>query len=585
MTGEPCDGRWSGLRLLWLHAALLAVALVIVVAVVDNGSIAVNDEGVYATQAQSLSEGSWWSQRPAPDADPDGVAVPLMDSTVNGDEIIAYGRHPLYPLVITPAFEIGGYSGALFTSAAGVLAAALAAAFLARRLAPKYGIPALWAAGLGCPLAVDAPVLWAHALAAACAGLTYLGVVRALDGRRVGGHLAYAVPAAMATVMLRSEGVFFVAVVGVIVALEAIPAWRRGDRRRSWTFATIGGGLAALSAATYLLDSRISGWIGGGGGYGTNISTLVLGEKTGPSDAVWVSILRPWIGSYARANHLYLSGLAFVLLAALATRLLPRLTAVPFVLMVFAPVAIVASLFWGGVEGAALVTGLLPAFPALSAAILLVRRSNFGNVEFRRAVALALVVGSLLVGTIYDIGGATEWGGRYFHILLVPLIGPMIWIIDQRRTVFEPVERRVLFGCVGVLLLAPSLVGLNAIHTAKEQVAVEVEALAHVAAQVADGSEPPLAAVWRINRDGSSREFWELRDQVDVLQLTRYRSVSAFLALPAVRERGTVILVTDVSASVFESVFGSGAGWTLDEAASLSAGRVTLLVVRRDQPA
>ena len=575
--------RWSSLRLLWLHAALLAAALVIVVAVVDNGSIAVNDEGVYATQAQSLSEGSWWSQRPAADADPDGAAIPLMDSTVRGDEIIAYGRHPLYPLVITPAFEIGGYSGALFTSAAGVLAAALAAAFLARRLAPKYGIPALWAAGLGCPLAVDAPVLWAHAMAAACAGLAYLGVARALDGRRVGVHLAYAVPAAMATVMLRSEGILFVSALGAISALEVIPAWRRADRRRGWTAASVGSGFAVLSATTYLLDSRISEWIGGGGGYGANVSTLVLGEKTGPSDAIWVSLIRPWIGSYARANHL--SGLVFVLLAVLAIRFLPRSTAVPFVLVVFAPVAIVASLFWGGVEGAALITGLFPAFPALSAAILLVRRSDFGNAEFRRAIALALVVGSLLVGTIYDIGGATEWGGRYFHILLVPLIGPMIWVIDQRRTVFEPVERRVLFACVGVLLLGPSLVGLNAIRTAKKPVALEVEALARVAADMADGDGRPLAAVWRINRDGSSRQFWALGDQVDVLQLGRYPSVSAFLALPAVRERGTVVVVTDVSASVFKTLFGSGAGWKLDEASSVSAGRVTFLVVRLDQPA
>ncbi|MBS1838399.1 MAG: hypothetical protein JST64_11975, partial [Actinobacteria bacterium] len=55
--------RTDSLRTLWLHAAGLAVVLLVVVPIVSNGHILMSDEGVYLSQARELSHGSWSAQR------------------------------------------------------------------------------------------------------------------------------------------------------------------------------------------------------------------------------------------------------------------------------------------------------------------------------------------------------------------------------------------------------------------------------------------------------------------------------------------------------------------------------------------
>lgn len=131
-TGEQlAAGRWASVRAVWLNAVALAVVLVVTLLLLNNGSIAIYDEAVYAAQAQALVDGSWVSERSAADLDPEGIANPLFDSTIVGDGAIAYSRHPLYPVLLVPLMAIGGYSAALFMSVFGVVAAAVCAAFLA----------------------------------------------------------------------------------------------------------------------------------------------------------------------------------------------------------------------------------------------------------------------------------------------------------------------------------------------------------------------------------------------------------------------------------------------------------------------
>lgn len=247
--------RWTSVRMVWLHALALALALVLTLLVVNNGSIAIYDEAVYASQAAALVDGSWIADRSAADLDPEGKANLLLDSTIVGDGAIAYSRHPLYPLLLVPLTAIGGYSASLLLSVFGVVSAAVCAAFLARRVDPRYGLPALWLAGVASPLVIDSVVLWAHGLAAATAGLTMLGALRAMDGKRAAWNLCISAAAAILTALLRTEGVIFVAAVGSVICARSI-RWRSP---RSVNARVLAMGIALGSAGSPRISSTRGG--------------------------------------------------------------------------------------------------------------------------------------------------------------------------------------------------------------------------------------------------------------------------------------------------------------------------------------
>src|SRR5690606_17837613 len=111
--------------------------------------------------------------------------------------------------------------------------------------------------------------------------------------------LAYALPAAAATVALRTEGVIFVIAAATVVALSSVSVVSRSVNRPT---VIAGIALGVTGVATYLLDNRVAKSIGGSAGYGTNPSNLVLSDRTGPLDAIWSSLFRPFNHSWASAN-------------------------------------------------------------------------------------------------------------------------------------------------------------------------------------------------------------------------------------------------------------------------------------------
>ena len=103
--------RWF--RQFWLHAAMLALMLGALSFVLNNGSIAIVDEGVYSAQASALSGGSWSTPQYLKNVDPTGVHNALIGPTVADGRVIAYAHHPAYPLTLAPIVHVGGYQAML----------------------------------------------------------------------------------------------------------------------------------------------------------------------------------------------------------------------------------------------------------------------------------------------------------------------------------------------------------------------------------------------------------------------------------------------------------------------------------------
>lgn len=568
--------RWRTLKFLWWNTAALAVVLAGIMAVADNGSIAIFDEAVYATQATALSEGSWVAPRGAIDIDPLGLAEPLIDAVPVGDGSIAYSRHPLYPLLIVPWIEFGGYSAALLLSVAGVVGAAVAASFIARRLDRAYGVPALWLAGLGSPLVADALVLWAHSLIAAAGGLLFLEVLRVLDGRRSAVHAAIAAIATAFTVMIRSEGALFVGAVGVALLVNSV---LQRDRRERWRNIAVGVLILVVGVGAYLFD----GWWAeaiGGRGYGTNVATWVSSEGIGAVGALWSSVLRPGRGSTYDATELIAIASILLFVGAVAVRVRFRWKSVPWVLAMMASACWIVALvtnshyFW--------VSGLLPAFPALYVSAVLVGRSELAHKDALLSLGVFLTGGLGLILTIYSDGGAVEWGGRFFHVLLPPVIGLIVAVIDCRRQQFGRSEQRMFVLPVAALLVVPSLMAVQFIATGKAITAQHAAAVESSAARVDSPGHPPLVVVVLLNRDGSSRSLWSLRGRVDVLVPRQPGEFLRILNTTGARERGEVLLDTDFDVGLIEELLSvdSGATWRAERGTARIVGGRTLVVVR-----
>ena len=572
------QSRWISLSTLWSNVAIVAAVLFGILVVIDNGTIAIFDEAVYATQAQSLADGSWVGPRPALDVDPNGAANPLLDSTSVGRGAIAYARHPLYPLLLTPAWAVGGYFGTLLVSATGVLAAATCAAFLARRIDRRYGVPALWLAAVGSPLVVDAPVLWAHSVAAAGAGLLFLGLLRVLDGSRVALHAAYTVAAAVFTVLVRSEGVLFVCAAGLVAALSGL-RWRRTltvEVRRI----AIGGSVVVIAVLSYLFDGWWAGRVGSGG-YGTDVSALVLGERAGPLDAAWVSLVRPGRGVVGDPTLVLAAACGALVLGAFAIRINARWRSVPIASLTASAVCWLWALGAQPDTGSFMVTGLLAAFPALLASLLLIDSRTFRYRDISITLVTLVLSAAILLATVYEVGGSTEWGGRYFHILLVPLMGPIVLVLDRCWGRLTKLERRAVVLPAVALLVVPPVMGLQFVSSRKSIVAGQNRHLEEVAPAPRSQGKLPLAVVWRSDPDGSSRLFWSQRGRIDVLAISDLASLFRLLDTTRVGERRRLVMVTDQAARNFALILAAkeGATWRVVDGTEWSDGVLVMFEI------
>ena len=444
--GRQVERAPGGARRIVLHAAALLVALLAIVVVVDNGSSAITDEGAVIAQVDAVADGSWAIDLPLPSVDPDGEFVTMENSDVVGATYRPYAKHPAYPVLLLPFWTLGGHLGLLVAAALGTWAAAVIGMFLTRRLvrdtvrdsAPTpdtspvgvsrrtedLGLATLWLLGLGSPLLFGATTVMAHSIAAALTGAVVLALVTGLaDGvalrRRVPLVLA-ALVLAVPLVLLRSEGLFVVAGIAAAVGVCSLRSLRpfRLDVPRVVTAVV----LAGLGVASYLVDGRLAAAIQGDEG----ISNFVIGAQEvgfveGRLQALWASVLRPGDPRLGTGAMVLFVATACLIAGAVLLRRSParRDLAVQLVVVGAALTVVRQFLPLGHV------TGLVAAFPLLVMGLVQLRRSDVASLTARVCLLASAVTASLVLATSYAIGGAAEWGGRFYHVLL-PLLVPLV---------------------------------------------------------------------------------------------------------------------------------------------------------------
>jgi hypothetical protein len=506
---EP--SRWQRLvapsTLIW-HVAALTLLLLALLPIIDNGSVAFPDEGVYSAQARNLADGSWYGPRSAPEIDRTGQFDPNLGVIVDGKSI-PYGTHPLYPLVLLPGYLAGGTTGMLVISLAGSVLAALSAALLARRLNPAYAVPALWLAGIGTPLLFDSYLVMGHSLVAACCGWLVLAVTAAVDDRRwwaAAGALALTVP----LVALRSEGLIVAASVGGMVGLAALPIPRR--RAMDWPAAFLGGAIVVLAGVTYLVNGAIGRALTERGEVGSTAFNEAAKGSGNPLEAAWVSLVQPWGQSISAKPSLVLLVIA-VALAAISLRVPAVRPVLPVALFGLAAAAGVVTLF----EPPQPLNGLVAATPVLVFGLVFLQRPDLDDQFLVRLVGTATISTSLLLLTIYSSPGA-QWGGRFFHVLL-PLLVPLTVLgLDRGFTRLSCGERRVAIGCIAVatLTLAALSVRVNV------EFRREFQRITEATNQAVDQSRSPtIVAVTMLSGNGLARGFWDSPHRDDVVVLPK----------------------------------------------------------------
>lgn len=529
------------------HVLALAIALTGILLWINTGEIGFTDEGVYSAQAALLNEGSWSAEVPALEVDPTGERAAVTGSTVNDGRFTPYARHPLYPLILAPALDLGGFGAMMALSTAGTLLAALFGALIARRIADDLAVPTLWLVGLGSPLLFDAYLVVAHSLAAAAAGGLALVALRTFDEEPPRWLPIAVLPLSAGLTMLRSEGVIVSLAIAGTLAVFSLS--RRGI---NWSRAllALSTGVAAISG--YLLDSLLANRITGIADSGSGS----LDREPDVLSSAWISLIRPWHGAATEARVSTILMLVCVVLAALAFRTLRRYRFAGTALLVLAAgCALVRAL-----ERPDLISGLFATFPVLILGIVGLDRRDFRNPTVKLLTATSAITTGVLLLTIYKEGGATEWGGRFFHVL-IPILAPLAVLgTKQLLTAGSPGEARVACGALLVITAALGISALRANVEYRAAVASTLEKVDGVRSTLDDND--PLVIVSTMSPTGSARAFW--RDATTgrpVVSTLGMGDLHGTLRVAAESGRDEVVVVTPVDPQMLSLLVGT----TLDE--------------------
>lgn len=274
----------------------------------------------------------------------------------------------------------------------------------------------------------------------------------------------------------------------------------------------------------------------------------------------------------------------FLVLGALAVRFRVPWRALPWGLFVLGAGGWVWATIAMTDTGTFFVSGLLPAFPALLFGVLAVGRAEVRQVEIATSVAVALVCLGVSLLFVHSQGG-TEWGGRFFHVLLVPAIAPIVAVMDRSRGYFNASERRLLVVPLVVLLLAPSLSALKFVDRRKVVIERQVNEVVRRAQEVSTVGHRPLIIIWRFKPTGASRQLWEQRETLDILAPLDHRGLIELLNRPAVVDRRQALFVTDVPPGLLNEALKGRKGdvpWTADESRATTDQLSVLVPIQVD---
>lgn len=497
-AGQPAPPRSSLADRLWrlplgAHAAVLALLLLVAAPFLFLDATFTADEGAYALQVRALESDSWAYDYRAEDIDPTGEWLPLLNGTRGSDAWYAYVKHPAFPAALRAATNlIGETAGLHVLGLIGAVLVAVAAWLLAAELEPRVSRPAFWIAAAS-PVAVNAYIIWAHAPAAALAGIAAVAALR-LKRTGAAGDLAALLASLSAGVLLRSEGLLLAGAMAVAIAAVGIPG-------RSWRVRFgVPAACLAVTAATAALEDRWIRSIVGQGAAGTRGITGSAASEPGGGWLDWASgRLRGAWNSLLRGAHLDAQDSALVLVAlvlillslAAWRRRRPGWERDVSVALAAATVLYVAR----GVTGIdQSITGLVAAWPL----VLFALAAPVGRCHARRLlVVICFVMSGAVLLTQYRIGGGFEWGGRFFLLLLAPLA--VLAALGIREVVHRAGSAgRVMARLCVALAVVPVATGLVVLRTTRpllDDVVKEVSATGPRLVLTHSPALPPAA--WR----------------------------------------------------------------------------------------
>lgn len=400
------------------HVAVLIVVLLGVAAATSQADSFTTDEGAYELQLRALDQGSWVWTSGTEQFDPDGTHYPVAYANQTEDGGVPLAKHPLWPWA---AFQVSKAVGTTHAydvlGSLAIVVAAVAGWLLAAARDPRLSRGAFWLAALA-PVTVTATFGWAHAAAAAAAGLAVLGAVRLVErAQRPAWHAAafgsLVAGGVAAGILVRTEGLLL----AVALAAALVVGGRRAGR--SWPWSAGAGALVLVWSAVVLKAE--DAWVRSIVGTGSTTLTARSGggvEASGFVDARIQGATRSLfdVEGKALAVLVVLAIVGAAVTAALAARgdrrWLPRWhVAMIVVALAFALRA------WSLVDQP--VRGIVVAWP-----VLLVGLAAAGALLWRRLpveTTTAVLFFGAILATQYPDGGAVQWGGRFYAPLTVPL--------------------------------------------------------------------------------------------------------------------------------------------------------------------
>ncbi|GAC1588001.1 MAG: hypothetical protein NVS3B21_03360 [Acidimicrobiales bacterium] len=440
---------------------------------VGTRSSFISDEGALIIQARMLSRGDGWVEHPRllPQVDPSGRWYPLDNSDRSADGGFSpFAKHPLYALLAAGLYRIGGVPAIIALSVLGTWVAAVLAALLARRFHPPLDVPCLWAVGFASPLLFDAFLAQGHTAGAAmCAAAVLAAAVGLAATERGEAPLTLRTRTLLITIasslvalclfaatIFRTEAVIFsLAVAGVCTCFSLV--------RR-----TVGAAFIAAAALGGAFGARVTEHAVERSALGPGGAPVVSFDVANQGQSLLNSRIAGFQHTWMDPSHLpapngnALLVLLWAMAPVLAIVIRTKGRDSGFVRLVAGLTALlaVARLF---VHPYVAVPGLLIAFPLLWGSAWLVRPGRLSNIE----VVCVGIVGIFFAGVIatqYSIGGALEWGGRYFALGL-PVIVPVAMVSCWRsQTWMSATSRRATVAaalCVSLALAVLSLLALN----------------------------------------------------------------------------------------------------------------------------
>jgi hypothetical protein len=532
------------------HAAVLVCLLVAVAGWVGTSTSWTSDEGSTIHQVRTLDAGSWRLAHPLPAADPVGANYPLDGADWGSRGVAPLARHPLYPAMLLPLYQLAGIAGLVGASLAGTVLAAVAAGHLAGLVAARLQRPTFWLVGLASPAFFYGFVVMAHTLAAAAglgAAASILAAGRATARVRRWSLVGAACGLVAVCVALRTEGVFLgpALAAGVVVAGTGL-GYSRLAR------ATVGSALVASAAAALLADRLwVRSILGTIEPRPTDLfasaghRTSWLGDRL---NGLRVSMLRPSIDTSAGAVLLLSVSALCLVLAVVILRRARSDQALAAKLVAVAGVAAGLRLV---VAPADAVTGLLVAFPTLWAGLALLPAKSARSPVPCFLLVSGGVAGTGVATTIYREGGGLEWGGRYFLVaalLLTPVA--VAGLVHVAERLVDGRERVLAVAGLGLLTAALSWQGVTTIDDFHRDGRLETELVNRAAASLGDEHPVIVAtgpAMARVHYTGFSEQRW-LGATVDrpydasLVQRLRSAGIAHFVFLTTEPDRQLALL-------------------------------------------